>query len=88
MSIVTIAAKVKAGISLTTALEDEGLEGADFNHWQALINNYNSSKPRKTTRRNSGGKGSKKSNYAKMQSAISMATLELVKRVNEETNNE
>jgi hypothetical protein len=37
---------------------------------------------RKATRRASNGKASKKSNYAKMQSVIAGATMELVERVN------
>lgn len=56
--------------------------GASLPHWEALLNSYDPTAKRKPAKRTGSNGRGKRSNYAKMQSAIAGATLELVKRVN------
>jgi hypothetical protein len=76
---------INLGSTLETAVEAT-IPGADVAFWQRLIDRQaskNQAKPkRKNNSRSSSRRASKKSNYAKMQSVLAWATVELVERVN------
>lgn len=75
---------VNQGLGLSQAVE-QIVPGADPGFWRKQLANYNPAQPasKKTARKSTPRPSrSKKSNYAKMQSALGRATLELVERVN------
>jgi hypothetical protein len=83
-SIAQIYEAVKNGQSLENLIP----VGASLAHWRRLITNYDPApvKRTKSAKRTTKHtpKQSKRSSYAKMQAALSMATLTLVERVNSE----
>lgn len=74
---------INLGSTLETAVEAT-VPGADVNFWQRQVDRAKQAKPKakKQNKRTTSRKPSKRSNYAKMQSALAMSTLELVERVN------
>lgn len=76
---------INLGQSILQAVETV-VPGADPAFWQMVVNrhltNPNPKKAKKQTKRSATRKASKKSNYAKMQSALAWSTAELVERVN------